>query len=124
MKRKLPDTDVYRRRAEVFKALSHPTRLVILDALNSRKHCVSEFVEMVPGTQANTSKHLEVLRRAGIVTRRRQGSKMMYELALPCSGSPMPCLSGALRCSADPRQCGHITRKRPASGARRKSRAG
>ena len=124
MKQKPPDTDTYRRRAEVFKALSHPTRLVILDALNSREHCVSELVELVPGTQANTSKHLEVLRRAGVVRRRRQGSKMMYELALPCSGQPMPCITGALRCSGDPRRCGQFTRKRPASGARRKSRAG
>ena len=124
MEPKSPDPDNYRWRAEVFKALSHPTRLVILDALNSRKHCVSELVEMVPGTQANTSKHLEVLRRAGIVRRRRQGSKMMYELALPCSGQPMPCITGALQCSGNPRRCGHITRKRPASGARRKSRAG
>ena len=124
MKRKPPDPDVYRRRADVFKALSHPTRLLIVDALSGRKRCVSELVDMVPGTQANTSKHLEVLRQAGIVKRRREGVKMMYELALPCAGQPMPCVTGVLQCPAGSRRCSHIRRKRSVSGARKKSKTG
>ena len=124
MKWKPPDPDVYGRRAEIFKALSHPTRLLIVGALNAGKRCVSELVDMVPGTQANTSKHLEVLRRVGIVKRRREGAKMMYELALPCTGQPMPCITGILQCSAGSRRCSHISRKRSVSGARKKSKTG
>ena len=84
-------------KAEVFKALGHPTRLTIVEALKKREHCVCELVEMVPGAQATTSRHLDVLLRAGIVRRRRKGVRMMYELALPCLLNAMPCVMEALK---------------------------
>jgi DNA-binding transcriptional ArsR family regulator len=84
-------------KAEIFKALGHPARLLMVEALAERPHCVCELVEMVPGTQATTSRHLDVLLKAGVVRRHKEGVKMMYELALPCLLKAMPCVTEALR---------------------------
>lgn len=85
-----------RRKADIFKALGHPTRLAMVEALARREHCVCELVAMQPGSQATTSKHLEVLLKAGIVSRRRDGVRMMYALALPCVLDAIPCIEAAL----------------------------
>ena len=88
-------SDLSRRKAAIFKALGHPTRLEIVEALARREYCVCEFVDMVPGSQATTSKHLEVLLDAGIVARRRDGVRMIYALALPCVLDAIPCIEKA-----------------------------
>ena len=67
--------------AERFKALGDPTRLEILHALEGRELCVGDVLARVGGSQANVSKHLAVLRRAGIVEARRQGLKVFYGTA-------------------------------------------
>ncbi len=84
-------------KAEIFKALGHPARLAMVEALARRPHCVCELVEMVPGTQATTSRHLDVLLKAGVVHRHKEGARMIYELALPCILKAMPCVTEALR---------------------------
>jgi len=84
-------------KAEIFKALGHPARLTMVEALSKRPHCVCELVRMVPGTQATTSRHLDVLLKAGVVKRHKEGARMMYELALPCVLKAMPCVTEALR---------------------------
>jgi len=84
-------------KAEMFKALGHPARLVMVEALAKRPHCVCELVKMLPGTQATTSRHLDVLLKAGVVKRRKEGARMIYELALPCILKAMPCVTEALR---------------------------
>ena len=84
-------------KAQIFKALGHPTRLTMVEALAERPHCVCELVEMVPGSQATTSRHLDVLLKAGVVRRCREGVKMIYELAMPCLLKAMPCVMEALR---------------------------
>jgi len=98
-------SELSRRKAAIFKALGHPTRLEMVEALARREHCVCEFVDMVPGSQATTSKHLEVLLDAGIVERRRDGVRMLYSLALPCVLEAIPCIEKAFAggCRAAPR---------------------
>ncbi len=83
-------------KAEIFKALGHPTRLTIVEALAEGPRCVGELVTLVPGTQATTSRHLDVLLKAGVVRRRKEGARMIYELALPCLLRAMPCVNEAL----------------------------
>lgn len=89
--------DLMSAKAEIFKSLGHPARLKIVEALAKRPHCVCELVKMVPGTQATTSRHLDVLLKAGVVQRHKEGAKMIYELALPCILKAMPCVTEALR---------------------------
>ncbi|MHC5054892.1 MAG: ArsR/SmtB family transcription factor [Planctomycetota bacterium] len=88
--------ELSRRKAAIFKALGHPTRLEIVEALARREHCVCELVAMLPGSQATTSRHLEVLLREGMVERRRDGVRMLYTLALPCVLKAIPCIERAL----------------------------
>ena len=84
-------------KAEIFKALGHPTRLVIVEMLAKRERCVCEIVAEFDDSQATISRHLDQLLRAGIVRRRRDGTKMMYELALPCLLGALPCVEKALK---------------------------
>jgi ArsR family transcriptional regulator len=67
--------------AERFKALAEPTRLQLLQALRAREATVSELVQRTGLTQANISKHLQLLLALGFVTRRKEGLFAYYRLA-------------------------------------------
>lgn len=69
--------------AERFAALADPMRVRVLDQLRGRPQMVAELTEALPTTQQNVSKHLARLHRAGLVTRRRDGSRVRYEVASP-----------------------------------------
>ena len=64
--------------AHRLKALADPTRLHLLQVLGEGELCVGELVGRVGGTQANVSKHLSVLRAAGLVRGRRDGMNVYY----------------------------------------------
>jgi ArsR family transcriptional regulator len=93
----MDDMQLIRAKAEIFKALGHPARLRMVEALAERAHCVCELVEMVPGAQATTSRHLDLLWRTGIVRRRKEGVRMIYELAMPCLLRALPCVVESLK---------------------------
>jgi DNA-binding transcriptional ArsR family regulator len=66
--------------AEVLKAMADPTRLKILHSLHQGERCVSDILTNVGGSQANVSKHLSVLKRAGLVDCRREGLNVFYRI--------------------------------------------
>jgi DNA-binding transcriptional ArsR family regulator len=66
--------------AEVLKAMADPTRLKILHCLHLGERCVSDILQVVGGSQANVSKHLSVLKRAGLVDNRRDGLNVFYRI--------------------------------------------
>jgi DNA-binding transcriptional ArsR family regulator len=66
--------------AEVLKAMADPTRLKILHSLHHGERCVSDILRIVGGSQANVSKHLSVLKRAGLVDCRRDGLNVYYRI--------------------------------------------
>ncbi len=76
-----PTDDLLARIAERLKALADPTRLRILHELEGGEICVGDLAERVGGTSANVSKHLGVLRGAGIVRCRREGMNVCYSLS-------------------------------------------
>ena len=67
--------------AELFKALSDPVRLRIIEAIARKKGCVSVIGEKVGQRQPNISQHLRVLRLAGVVEARREGKNVCYCLS-------------------------------------------
>jgi DNA-binding transcriptional ArsR family regulator len=69
--------------AEYFGLLAEPTRLKILHCLCGGELAVNEVVEAVGLTQANASRHLNLLYRAGVVDRRREGSQVFYRIVDP-----------------------------------------
>jgi DNA-binding transcriptional ArsR family regulator len=85
---------LFRARARVMKALAHPTRLFIVDELSRRERCVCELTEMIG---ADVSKHLSVLKNAGIVEDERGGAQIFYSLKCPCVLNFFSCVESVLR---------------------------
>ena len=67
--------------AAYFNALSEPARLRIIYTLCSGEKSVSEVVEMCSISQANASRHLQALNKAGILFRRKEGVTVYYSIA-------------------------------------------
>lgn len=72
--------ELLNRIADVLKAMADPTRLKILHSLHNGERCVSDILGNVGGSQANVSKHLSVLKRAGLVNCRREGLNVYYRI--------------------------------------------
>lgn len=77
------DERLYQMEAEFLKAISHPTRIRILESLRDGEKCVCEFTNDLDLEQSNTSQHLAVLRRQDIVNCRKEGLKVMYWVNYP-----------------------------------------
>ena len=71
-------------RANVFKALAHPSRLLIVEQLAKTERCVCELTSMVGADMSTVSKHLSVLKNAGIIQDEKRGSQVYYRLKMPC----------------------------------------
>jgi ArsR family transcriptional regulator len=69
--------------ARRFKALSEPIRLKLILALEEGERKVTDLVVATGGSQANVSRHLRQLARAGVVTRRKAGSAVFYRISDP-----------------------------------------
>lgn len=71
----------YQRQAQLFRALSHPVRLRILDILSRQEACVCHLTAILGKRQPYVSQQLATLREAGLVTDRRDGTLIYYRLA-------------------------------------------
>lgn len=74
---------LYQLKAEFFKTLGHPARIRVLELLSQREHAVAEMLPEVGIEAANLSQQLAVLRRAGLVVTRKEGSTVFYALTSP-----------------------------------------
>jgi len=93
----------YEARAKVMKALAHPTRLFIIDQLANREECVCELTAMIGADVSTVSKHLLVLRDAGIVDNDKRGNQVFYSLRVPCVANWYSCVEGVLQADAQQR---------------------
>jgi ArsR family transcriptional regulator len=69
--------------ASILKALGQPTRLQILDLLREGERCVCEIFPAINQEQANVSKHLSILKQAGILESRKDGLRILYRIKTP-----------------------------------------
>jgi len=83
-------------RAAVYKALGHPTRLFLTEELSRGERCVCELTAMVGADISTVSKHLAVLRSAGIVADDKRGSQVFYRLKVPCVINSFGCIDAVL----------------------------
>ncbi|MEC3918292.1 ArsR/SmtB family transcription factor [Nocardia sp. CDC160] len=74
---------LYQMKADFFKTLGHPVRIRVLELLSQREHAVSEMLAEIGVEAANLSQQLSILRRAGLVTARREGLSVTYALTSP-----------------------------------------
>jgi DNA-binding transcriptional ArsR family regulator len=69
--------------ANLFRVFAEATRLALLQELKDGPKSVGELVDALPTTQANVSKQLKMLHDAGLVTRTKQGTSVIYEICEP-----------------------------------------
>ncbi len=81
----------------VFSALGHEARLSIAQELAGGERCVSDLRELVGSSWGTVSRHLSVLRNAGIVESSKDGNQVVYRLALPCVATFTNCLLAAAK---------------------------
>lgn len=74
------DQIAYEAQAEYFKALSHPTRIKIIEYLRKGERCVCEIFPHLGEEQSNISRHLAALKRAGILSSRKKGVSVFYRV--------------------------------------------
>jgi DNA-binding transcriptional ArsR family regulator len=79
-----PNMARYASQARVHKALAHPTRLFLVDELSRNERCVCELAEMVGVEMPTVSRHLSVLKSAGILNDEKRGAQVFYHLRTPC----------------------------------------
>jgi DNA-binding transcriptional ArsR family regulator len=78
-----PDLNPFELQAEICLALAHATRLRMVDLLKAGPQCVNKVAEQLQINQPTASRHLTVLRNAGVLTVQRHGSDMLYKIANP-----------------------------------------
>jgi ArsR family transcriptional regulator len=71
-------------RAAVCKAFGHPSRLLMVEQLARTERCVCELTSAVGADMSTVSKHLSVLKNAGIIQDEKRGSQVYYRLKMPC----------------------------------------
>jgi len=93
-------TASYESRAKIIKALAHSARLLIVDELSHGKKCVCELREMIGSDISTVSKHLAVLKNAGILIDEKTGNQVFYSLKCPCILQFFSCIENVIRTNA------------------------
>lgn len=68
----------------MIKALAHPSRLLILEAISDQERCVQDLRDLIGADISTVSKHLAVMKKAGLVVSRKDGLKQYYRLCCGC----------------------------------------
>jgi ArsR family transcriptional regulator len=90
--------DIYDFRTQIAKALANPIRLKIIDQLDPDKEkCVCELVESLGCDQPSVSKHLAVLKNAGLIVFRQEGTRMLYRIRTRCVKDFLACIDRVIR---------------------------
>jgi DNA-binding transcriptional ArsR family regulator len=88
----------YEARAKIVKAMAHPSRLLILDELARRgERCVCELTDLVGADISTVSKHLSILKRAGLVEIEKRGTQIWYRLRCKCITDFFRCVESVLK---------------------------
>lgn len=89
----------YEARARVIKAMAHPTRLFIVDELARKgERCVCELTEMVGVDMSTISRHLSILKNAGVVEDEKRGQQVFYRPRVQCISTFFECIKGVIEC--------------------------
>jgi len=84
-------------RAKILKALAHPSRLYIVEKLAEKPYCVHELTSLIGADTSTVSKHLSVLKNAGIIADRKSGTLVFYSLEAPCLLRLLECAETVIR---------------------------
>lgn len=87
----------YEMQAQVIGALAHPIRVAIADLLKDGEVCVCEIAEQIGAERSNTSRHLAIMLKAGVVKTRKDGLQVFYSLRTPCVLNFLNCATTAIK---------------------------
>ena len=87
-------------RARVLKAMAHPSRLFIIEELEKGERCVCDLTAMIGADVSTVSKHLSVLKQAGLVIDDKRGNQVFYRLRVPCILNFFGCVESVLESRA------------------------
>jgi ArsR family transcriptional regulator len=79
-------------RSIVVKAMAHPTRLLFMELLMGGEQCVCELTEAAGCDVTTVSKHLAVMKKAGLLVCEKRGLNVYYQIACPCFGEFFRCI--------------------------------
>lgn len=91
-------------RAKVIKAMAHPVRLIIVEYLKGKERSFGEVFGLFKLDKSTVSKHLLVLKEAGIVSSRKEGSDMIYVLEVPCVTDFFNCVTAVIESNVKKQQ--------------------
>ena len=91
---------MYEARARIIKALAHPARLLIVDELATNPLCVCDIRDLVGSDLSTVSKHLSVLKNAGVVEDEKRGVQVFYSLRCRCVNEFLTCAEKVLMTTA------------------------
>lgn len=87
----------YDSRAKVIKALSHPARLMVVEELSRvSERCVCELTEMIGSDISTVSRHLSILKHAGLIDDDKRGNQVYYRLRCPCINEFFRCVESVM----------------------------
>ncbi|MCK5115810.1 MAG: helix-turn-helix transcriptional regulator [Candidatus Aegiribacteria sp.] len=91
----------FEKRAEIIKAMGNAARLVIVEDLQNNEKTVGALTELVDLDISTVSRHLLILRHAGIVSCRKNGNRVLYRLRTPCVLNFFDCVERILNSDDD-----------------------
>jgi ArsR family transcriptional regulator len=83
-------------RSKIIKAMGHPVRLMIIEFLKNRERSFSDIFGLFKLDKSTVSKHLLVLKEAGIVSSKKDGADMVYRLEVPCVTDFFSCATAVI----------------------------
>ncbi|NOY79472.1 MAG: winged helix-turn-helix transcriptional regulator [Kiritimatiellaeota bacterium] len=86
-------------RAKVLKALAHPSRLFIIEELAKGERCVCELTDLIGADTSTISKHLSLMKNAGLILDDKRGLKVYYRLRTACVLNFLDCVEAVLHAS-------------------------
>jgi ArsR family transcriptional regulator len=95
---------LFERQAEIAKAVAHPLRVAVIDFLKGGEKCVCDIAEHVGSERSNVSRHLAVMVHAGVLTCRKEGLKVFYDLRTPCVAEFLSCVTRVVKQQAKDNQ--------------------
>jgi ArsR family transcriptional regulator len=88
---------LFEKQAEIVKAVAHPLRIAIVTFLKGGEQCVCDIAERVGSERSNVSRHLAHMVRAGVLSCRKEGLKVFYDLRTPCVCDFLACATRVLK---------------------------
>ena len=91
-------------RSKIIKAMAHPVRLIVIEFLKDGEHSFSDIFDLFQLDKSTVSKHLLVLKEAGIVSSKKDGVDMIYKLEVPCVTDFFSCVTAVIESNVKKQQ--------------------